>query len=267
MLDTSSSNLSIDRMLRIIEVMSESGKPMRLNEIAEESGVSNSTAMRILNTLIANKYAKQNEETLLYSLTMKFLMVGTNIRENLPANQLIHPYLQEITTRLNLSCALAVLDADNAGVVYIDECISAKQMLRVYHHLGHMHQLHVNASGKLFLSQFSKEALTSYCRRHKFEPLTPKSILTQSDLERCLRQVTEQGYSLNDEENMLGMRCFAVPIFDDKGTISASISISGTVHQIPLEQIPAMVTVVNSILDRFYEEYAPLLIIDNIFNF
>ena len=130
-----------------------------------------------------------------------------------------------------------------------------------------MHQLHVNASGKLFLSQFSKEALTSYCRRHKFEPLTPKSILTQSDLERCLRQVTEQGYSLNDEENMLGMRCFAVPIFDDKGTISASISISGTVHQIPLEQIPAMVTVVNSILDRFYEEYAPLLIIDNIFNF
>ena len=70
MSETSTSNLSIDRMLRIIELMSESGKPMRLNEIAESSGVSTSTAMRILNTLIEREYAKQNEETLLYSLTM-----------------------------------------------------------------------------------------------------------------------------------------------------------------------------------------------------
>lgn len=253
-------------MLRIVEVMSESGKPMRLNAIAEASGVPSSTAMRILNTLIANKYAKQNEETLLYSLTMKFLMVGTNIRENMSANQIIHPYLQEITTRLNLSCALAVLDRDNEGVVYIDECTSSKQMLRVYHHLGHMHRLHTNASGKLFLSQFSKEAFLSYCRRHKFEPITPKSILTQSDLAQHLQQIKERGYSVNDEESMLGMRCFAVPIFSNEGVVSASISVSGTTYQIPLEQVPSMVAVVSSILERFYEEYAPLLVDANIFS-
>ena len=34
----------------------------------------------------------------------------------------------------------------------------------------------------------------------------------------------------------------------------------------PLDQIPTMVSVVNNILDQFYREYAPLLILDNIFD-
>ena len=264
MSDMNASNLSTDRMLRIVEVMSSNGKPMRLNEIADESGVSSSTSMRILNTLIANEYAKQNQETLLYSLTMKFLKIGTNIRENLSANQLLHPYLQEITKRLNLSCALGILDED--AVTYIDECVSSKQMLRFYHHLGHAFSLHNNASGKLFLSQFSKEAFNSYCRHHKLESTTPKTIANQTDLAKDVEQVSIRGYSINDEESMLGSRCFAVPLFNDKGRITASISVSGTVFQLPLEQIPSMVGVVNSILDQFYKEYAPLLILDNIFD-
>ena len=81
-----------------------------------------------------------------------------------------------------------------------------------------------------------------------------------------MEQSLKQGYSLNDEESVLGTRCFAVPIYNDKGRIIASISVSGTVFQLPLEQIPAMVGVVNNILSHFYREYAPLLIIDNIFD-
>ena len=103
MSDPNASNLSIDRMLRMVEVMAANGKPMRLNEISDASGVSASTGMRILNTLIEKEYAKQNQKTLLYSLTMKFLKIGTDIRENLSANQLLHPYLQEITKRMNFS--------------------------------------------------------------------------------------------------------------------------------------------------------------------
>lgn len=151
-------------------------------------------------------------------------------------------------------------------IVYIDESVSSKQMLRFYHHLGHAFEMHTNASGKLFLAQMSKEAFTSYCRHHKFESTSPKSITNQAELAKNLEQSLKQGYSLNDEESVLGTRCFAVPIYNDKGRIIASISVSGTVFQLPLEQIPAMVGVVNNILSHFYREYAPLLIIDNIFD-
>lgn len=264
MSDPNASNLSIDRMLRMVEVMAANGKPMRLNEISDASGVSASTGMRILNTLIEKEYAKQNQKTLLYSLTMKFLKIGTDIRENLSANQLLHPYLQEITKRMNFSCALAVQDDDS--VVYIDESVSSKQMIRIYHHLGHRFPLHANASGKIFLSQFSKGELASYCRHHRLERYTPKTISSQENLSRELERTRRWGYSLNNEENMMGMRCFAVPIYNDKGRIVASVSISGTIFQLPMDQILSMVNVVNSILDQFYAEYAPLLMVDNIFD-
>ena len=106
------SNQSIDRMFQIIEAMAFTGKPMRLNDIAEKSGIPASTAMRILNAMIENGYASQNEETQLYNLSYKFLWVGNSIRENLSLNQLLHPYLQEISKRTALGSALAVLNGD-----------------------------------------------------------------------------------------------------------------------------------------------------------
>ena len=112
-------------------------------------------------------------------------------------------------------------------MVYIDESVSSKQMIRIYHHLGHRFPLHANASGKIFLSQFSKGELASYCRHHRLERYTPKTISSQENLSRELERTRRRGYSLNNEENMMGMRCFAVPIYNDKGRIVASVSISG----------------------------------------
>lgn len=184
MVDMNASNLSTDRMLRIIEVMSTSGKPMRLNDIADESGVSSSTAMRILNTLIANEYARQNEDTLLYSLTMKFLKIGTNIRENLSVNQLLHPYLQEITMRLNLSCALAILDGTN--LIYIDECISSKQMIRFYHHLGHVFTPTPTPPEKYFYPNSPKRNWQTTVSIINLSPLRPKPLPAQQSLQKIL---------------------------------------------------------------------------------
>lgn len=260
---TSASNASIERMFKIIEIMSVSGKAMRLNEIGELSGVSASTAMRILNALIENGYAKQDEETLLYSLTMKFLMLGTNIRENLSFNQVFHPYLVAITKRLSLSCALGILDNDM--LVYIDESVSAKQMVRIFHHLGHAFPLHYNASGKLFLSRYSDKDLETYCKKVTFEPPTLKGVSSEAELKKQLAQVAVNGYAVNDEENTLGMRCFAVPLLNADGQIIASVSVTGTIFQMPIEQIPSMSEAVKKILDGFYEDYGPLLKLDNIF--
>lgn len=76
---------------RSSRAMAFTGKPMRLNDIAEKSGIPASTAMRILNAMIENGYASQNEETQLYNLSYKFLWVGNSIRENLSLNQASPP--------------------------------------------------------------------------------------------------------------------------------------------------------------------------------
>lgn len=257
MADNSSSNQSIERMFRIIESMAPSDKPLRLNEISEKSGVPASTAMRILNAMIQNGYASQDADTMLYSLSYKFLEISTAIRENLSLNQELRPYLQEISRKMQLSCALGI--QNQYCITYIDEVISMQQMIRIYHHLGVQYPLHKNACGKLFLSQFSPEELTRYLQQADLSVSTPKTLSSREELEENLEQIRTQGYAVNDEESMLGMRCIALPLIDPDGEIFAGVSISGTVYQLPHDTIPTLVQTTRRILKRFYDECNPLL--------
>lgn len=257
MAEKNASNQSIEKMFRIIETMAFTGKPMRLNEIADQSEVSSSTAMRILNAMIENGYAQQNQETYLYSLSYKFMELGNSYRENLSINQVMHPYLQEITRRTGVSCAISV--RNNFHITYIDEVVSTRQMLRVHHYLGKSFQMYVTACGKVFLSDFSRAELNRYFQQEKLTALTPKTLCTRESLEQDLIQIRKQGYAVNNEEAALGMRCIAFPLRNSRKELFAVLSISGTVYQIPSDMIPALAETIQSILEKFSLECRPFL--------
>jgi len=42
-----------------------------------------------------------------------------------------------------------------------------------------------------------------------------------------LKLVKREGYAIDDEENELGIRCVAAPIYNEVGSVVAAISISG----------------------------------------
>ena len=252
MVEKSTSNQSVDKMFSIIETMALRGSPMRLNDIAEKSNVSTSTAMRILNALIANGYALQDEETSLYSLSYKFMWIGNSIQEKLSLNQLLHPYLKEITRRTGISCALAL--CNGTTLVYVDEVVARQQMVRVHHYLGKPFPLYNTACGKVFLSSFTDAEFNMYVREETFKATTPRTLCTPDELRENIRQIREVGYGYNDEEVIPGMRCLAFPLFDSEGQIFAGISLSGTTYQITNENKVALVDSVNRVLAKMYEE-------------
>lgn len=252
MVEKNTSNQSVDKMFSIIETMAFRGSPMRLNDIAEKSGVSTSTAMRILNALIANGYAFQDEETSLYSLSYKFMWIGNSIQENLSINQLLRPYLKEITRRTGISCALA-LNSGNS-LVYVDEVVAQQHMVRVHHYLGKPFPLYNTACGKVFLSGFSDEEFSKYIRQESFHPTTPRTICTPDELRQNVNQVKALGYAFNDEEAIPGMRCLAFPLLNSEGFVFAGVSLSGTTYQITKENKDALVDSVNRVLSKMYEE-------------
>ena len=63
--------------------------------------------------------------------------------------------------------------------------------------------------------------------KFKFEQRTPKSIASIQELIERLREIHNQGYSIDDEELALGMRCIAAPIFNFTGNCIAAISLAG----------------------------------------
>ncbi|MCI0622224.1 MAG: IclR family transcriptional regulator C-terminal domain-containing protein, partial [Acidobacteria bacterium] len=93
-------------------------------------------------------------------------------------------------------------------------------------------------------------------RQHGLKKRTPKTIVTPSRFFVELEKVRLQGYAVDDEENSLGARCLAVPIFDGLGRVEAAMGISGTSMQMDDERLPKYVEVLRESARRLSRQLA-----------
>ena len=85
---------------------------------------------------------------------------------------------------------------------------------------------------------FLEEQLEEILRKSGMEKRTPKTITSLPRLLKELEKVRAQGYAVDDEENNLGARCLGAPIFDERGSIEASLGLSGTTQQVSPQTMP-----------------------------
>jgi IclR family acetate operon transcriptional repressor len=68
-------------------------------------------------------------------------------------------------------------------------------------------------------------------------PLTERSITRQRQLLTDLRHSRNRGFALDDEENTVGLRCVAAPIFDEFRRPKAAVSIAASAGRLNNEQV------------------------------
>jgi DNA-binding IclR family transcriptional regulator len=64
-------------------------------------------------------------------------------------------------------------------------------------------------------------------RSRELDPFTANTIVTEETLFDNLRRVREQGYAISDQDVTVGIGAVAVPVFDQRRQVCASLSISG----------------------------------------
>ncbi len=69
---------------------------------------------------------------------------------------------------------------------------------------------------------------------------TDRTITTIGVLRTHLAQIREQGYAVDNEESVIGLRCVAAPIFDDRNRVVAAISASGPAAEFSETTIPEL---------------------------
>ena len=85
---------------------------------------------------------------------------------------------------------------------------------------------------------------------------TQKTITTAGRLFAELGKVRDQGFAMDDEENSIGARCLAVPIFDSTEQVVAAIGLSGTVSQLDDETIPRVADLARDAARRISRQLA-----------
>ncbi len=231
-------NLSIGKAFHVIEVMASQGGPMRLQEIAQRTGMPASTALRFLTTLKEYGYVDQVRETAQYFLTMKFCRIGNQVSRQVRIRDIVRPYLEQLSREFEESVSLAI--EQNFHVVYVDVVDGPDHMLQTLQRIGKIAPLHGTGVGKCLLLGFDESRLEELVRKYGLPALTPNTIHSLEDLKQELESVRRRGWAVDNEECEIGARCVAAPIRDYTGRIVAAISTSGPVFRMTEEKMEYM---------------------------
>lgn len=221
----------------IIELISDN-PGMTLTEIAEKKEMPKSTAHIYLKTLREEGYiVKLNGR---YAVSFRFLTIGGKRRNRLPAYMVAKGPMAELSSRIHEVFNVALGTEESGKRVLIHKYEGTKSPYSDVP-IGHMTHLHWVSHGKALLSKFSRERVKDILESHGLPQATSKTITREKDLFDELDKIRNQGYSLEDEERVEGIRAVAVPIEGKESDPCVSLSISGPKAQISDDKIPELV--------------------------
>ncbi|MFA6442495.1 MAG: IclR family transcriptional regulator [Sterolibacterium sp.] len=213
----------IERMMKLLDVLSYFHEPVSLKQLALETGLHPSTAHRILGAMTANGFVERVEPGT-YQLGIRLLELGNLVKSRINIRDSAMPLMQRLHRELGESVNLGVRQGDE--IVYVERTSSGRSSVRVVHLVGARAPLHVTAVGKLFLVEDGVQKVREYAKRTGLPGATPASLTTLATLERELERVRRHGVAFDNEEIEQGLRCIAAPIRDDSGELVAGLSVS-----------------------------------------
>ena len=236
---------SVDRALRLVELLSEHSGDMGLSELATAAGLPQGTTHRILRTLSGRGWVRRSGERRYAPGTMLIRFSSVAQRALAIAAE---PYLVELVALSGESANLAVLEGDHA--VYLAQ-IPSPHRLRTFAEVGHRIPLHSTGVGKVLLANLATEQAEVILAQTGLPARTPRTITDIKVLRRELARIRETGVAVDDGEEDLGVRCVAVSVADLRGQLPAAISISGPANRLDDLDTDLLTVQMHAIIDRF----------------
>jgi len=228
---------SVDRALEIIDILEDEPQGLGVTPLSKKMGVSKSTIYRLLSSLLNKEYVRQNEETQKYHLGLRLMQLGQTVTNQIDIRQVAAPVMERLVRDTGETVHLVVQDGNE--IVYIDK-IESQATIRMFSNIGKRAPMHCTGVGKAILSNLSDEEIDNIIKENGLEKFTNNTIIDPQKLKEHLKEVQMLGYSIDDEEHEMGIKCAASPILNFKGEVIAGISVAGPIMRINDNKIQHM---------------------------
>jgi DNA-binding IclR family transcriptional regulator len=224
---------------RIMKLMSEGADGLKAADIARRLGLPVTTTLRIMATLQLEGYVRKVAGHFELGPILIHLgnvsLAGTEIRTT------ALPVLQTLTARTDETSHLAVPCDERALIVAVQD---SPHPLRAASRPGFLAELHCSSTGKTFLAFLHHDELAAMYPRLQPTRRTARTQTTFPAIRREAELTRKRGYSLDDEEFNLGVRCLAAPVCSTDGTVVAAVGITASTVRFTRERIPEMAAAV-----------------------
>ncbi len=215
---------SIERAVKILDLVSGSNEGVRLKELAAGLRLGSSTVYNLAHTLCEVNLLRQDARTNKYWLGSKTLQLGNRYLDGLSLYSVAQPVVAELAERFNENFYLTMLEGEAMlPLIRIESTHSVKPTKSA----NVMANSHATAIGKVLLSSFSREDLHRFIREKRvLERYTDNTITTEVGLIAELEKVRREGYAMDLEESEIGINCISGPVRNHRGVVIAALGTS-----------------------------------------
>ncbi len=242
---------SLSRALKLLNALSYYVQGLSLSEVAQEVGLPNSTAHRLLTTLQNERYVRFDNERSVWMIGVQAFRVGSTFVRSRDLVSIARPYMRRLMDQSGETVNLGILDRDE--VVYLAQ-VETQKMMRAIAGPGGRAAIHCSGIGKALLAFMNVEDRDRLLGSLQMHRETAKTLTSGRALKDQLPTISGSGYAVDDEENAIGLRCVAGVIFNEHSEPLAGLSISGPTARLTDALLPSLGALVAGIANEITAE-------------
>jgi DNA-binding IclR family transcriptional regulator len=221
---------ALDRGVALLRAFNISKPRQTLTELAKSTGLDKGTARRLLHTLEKAGLIDHDNLTSLYSLGTGVLELASSVETGRELREVAAPYMSELTERTGTTAYLWIHHEGSALCVERVRA-SIPNVDAAWSTVGSRTPLNTGGGPRALLGFISPEEL-EHALSQELIKRTPKSQTSPKILAREAALIRQRGWELAVDDFVVGLAALGAPIFDRKGQLVGSLSITTLTAQL-----------------------------------
>jgi IclR family acetate operon transcriptional repressor len=226
---------------RILKLLGSQADGLKVADIGRALDIPVTTTLRIMTTLHLEGLVRKNGT--LFELGPVLIQLGNASLAGTEIRTAALPVLEKLTGGIAETSHLAIPCDDRSLIVAVQD---SPHPLRAASRPGFLAELYCSSTGKIFLAYLHFDRLSELCAGARPAKRTPHTLTSLAEIRRDIELTRKRGYSLDDEEFHLGVRCLAVPVYGSDGKVAAAIGITAATVRFTRDRVPEMAVAVKA---------------------
>jgi DNA-binding IclR family transcriptional regulator len=208
----------VKKAFDILSAISRSRNGLRISDIASDLDISKSTVHGIAKALEEQGAVIRDPSSKRYTIGLTLMELGKAAYERVDIIQTARPIMEHLMEQCNESVFLGIRNQNHVTVIDI---VESTKDFKISSPIGTALPLQAGAVGKAFLSRMPESDAAAYLKTNPIRRFTAQTTTDPAAYLAELETVRANGYALDDEEYLVGVRAVAVCLSPFSGRLPA----------------------------------------------
>ncbi len=215
---------AVAKAFRLLDLLSASAEPLGVSELARRLAMGKSTVYGLVTTLVSLGVVEAADGAKRYRLGRGLHALAMRSAGRQDVRSVARPFLEQLAARNEQTTFLGVVNGDQVTII---DLVHGRPSMSISAPVGSAIPLLAGAVGKAVLASWDEERRSRFLAQTQLPRFTAGSIVQPGDYLAVVREAAANGYALDVDEYVEGVRAAAAPVGTGAGELAAVIWVAG----------------------------------------